>query len=106
MPWAGTLTIHGHLVGGYIPPKGVALRLLVRYPGSRRPTPLLALRTNARGEFSIKWSYHAGRGVATYPIWIATTATETDYPFTAGASRHTLVTFGVSTPHKKKKRRR
>lgn len=106
LPWPGTLTIHGHLVGGYIPPKGVALRLLVRYPGSRRPTSLLALRTNARGAFSIRWSYHAGRGVASYPFWVATTATETDYPFTAGASRHTVVTFGVSTPHHKKKRRR
>ena len=106
LPWAGTLTIHGHLVGGYIPPKGVALRLLVRYPHSRRPTPLLALRTNARGEFSIKWSYHAGRGVAIYPMWIATTATETDYPFTAGASRHTVVTFGVPTPHKKQRHKK
>ena len=49
LPWAATLTIHGHLVGGYIPPDGVALRLLVRYPGSRRATSLLALRTERAG---------------------------------------------------------
>jgi hypothetical protein len=99
LPWAGTLTIRGHLAGGYIPADGVALRLLVRYPGSRRASSLLALRTNARGSFVIHWSYNGGHGVASYPFWVATTATETDYPFAAGGSRHTVVTFGVPTPH-------
>ena len=47
----------------------------------------------------IHWSYNGGRGVASYPFWVATTATETDYPFAAGGSRHTVVTFGVPTPH-------
>jgi hypothetical protein len=99
LPWAGTLTIRGHLAGGYIPSDGVALRLLVRYPGSRRASSLLALRTTARGAFVIHWSYNGGHGVASYPFWVATTATETDYPFAAGGSRHTVVTFGVPTPH-------
>ena len=44
--WSGVITIRGHLDGGYVPPDGVALRLLVRYPGSRLGSPLLALRTN------------------------------------------------------------
>jgi hypothetical protein len=99
LPWSSTLTIRGHLAGGYIPSDGVALRLLVRYPGSRRASSLLALRTNARGAFEIHWSYNGGRGVASYPFWVATTATETDYPFAAGGSRHAVVTFGVPTPH-------
>ena len=111
LPWSGTLTIRGHLVGGYVPPDGVALRLLVLYPGSRLGTPLLALRTNARGAFAIKWTYNAGRGVASYPFWVATTATESDYPFAAGASRHITVTFGLPTPpqpnaHKHRRRHR
>jgi hypothetical protein len=101
--WTGTITLHGHLEGGYVPPDGVSLRLLVRYPGSPRGSVLLGFRINARGTFEIKWSYHAGRGVASYPLWIATTATESDYPFSASASRRIRVTFGrqqpVSSPH-------
>ncbi|HWF68921.1 MAG TPA: carboxypeptidase-like regulatory domain-containing protein, partial [Mycobacterium sp.] len=67
LPWAAQLRIRGRLVGGYVPADGVALRLLVRYPGATSRTPLLALRTNSRGRFAFTWSYHAGRGIATYP---------------------------------------
>ena len=106
LPWRATVTIRGHLEGGYVPPDGVALRLLVRYPGSRRGTPLLALRTNARGSFRIDWSFYAGRGVASYPLWISTTATESDYPFAAANGRHIIVTFGRRTPHHHRRRRK
>ena len=98
LPWSKVITIRGHLDGGYVPPDGVALRLLVRYPGTRIGSPILALRTDASGAFTIKWSYHAGRGVASYPFWISTTATESDYPFAAANSRHIAITFGVKTP--------
>jgi len=37
LPWSGTVTIHGHLMGGYVPPDGVALRLLIRYPATGDP---------------------------------------------------------------------
>ena len=53
------------------------------------------MSTQSRG--SQESSYHAGSGVASSPFWIATTATETDYPFGAGASRGTLVTFVLPT---------
>ena len=92
--WSGVVTITGQLSGGYVPPDGVALRLLVHYPGTPRPTVLLALRTDASGRFRIKWSYQAGRGVATYPMAVATTATETDYAFAAARSQWLRVTFG------------
>jgi hypothetical protein len=98
LPWSGTVTIRGQLRGGYVPPDGVALRLLVRYPGSRRGSPLLALRTDANGAFLIKWSFNAGRRVASYPFWISTTATESDYPFAASEGPRISVTFGRRTP--------
>lgn len=105
LPWSKTITIRGHLVGGYVPPDGVALRLLVRYPGSRLASTLLALRTNPAGAFKFTWSYHSGRGVATYGVSVATTATETDFPFSASSSRRIAITFGRRTPasshHKK-----
>lgn len=98
LPWSGVITLRGRLQGGHVPPDGVALRLLVRYPGSKLPSPLLALRTNNKGAFTIHWSYHAGIGVATYPFSVATTATESDYPYTAASSRQIKVTFGRPTP--------
>lgn len=101
LPWAHAIHIHGHLVGRYVPHDGVALRLLVRYPHSPQRTPLLALRTNRHGAFAFTWSYHAGRGVATYPFSMATTATETDYPYAASSSRPVSVTFGEPTPRRR-----
>jgi len=114
LPWRRSITLRGRLVGGFVPADGVALRLLVRYPGSGQATPLQALRTDGRGRFDFTWSYHAGRGVASYPFSVATTATESDYPFAAAASRAIPITFGKSTPppprhrskHKPKKSRR
>jgi len=106
LPWRSAVTIRGRLEGGYVPPDGVALRLLVLYPGSRLGSPLLALRTNASGAFAFQWSFHAGRGVAMYPMWIATTATESDYPFAASAGRRISVTFGRRTPRQHHRHRR
>ena len=99
LPWHATLTIRGHLEGGYVPPGGVALRLLVRYTGSPQASVLLAFRTNGRGQFKIQWRYPSGHGVASYPMWVSTTAAETDYAFAPSRSRHTVVTFGRRTPH-------
>ncbi len=99
LPWSLAMHVNGHLVGRYVPHDGVALRLLVRYPHTPAWTPLEALRTTRHGAFAFTWSYHAGRGVIAYPFRIATTATETDYPYAAGNSPSVTVTFGRRTPH-------
>ena len=99
LPWHATLTIRGHLEGGDVPPGGVALRLLVRYTGSPQASVLLAFRTNGRGQFKIQWRYPSGHGVASYPMWVSTTAAETDYAFAPSRSRRMVVTFGRRTPH-------
>jgi hypothetical protein len=93
--WSGTVTIRGHLLGGYVPPDGVAMRLLIWLPGRLRPYSPVPFRTDAEGAFSLGWSFATGVGVATYPISVATTATESDYPFAAGSSRRLRVTFGA-----------
>jgi hypothetical protein len=105
LPWHATLTIRGHLEGGYVPPRGVALRLLVRYTRAPQASVLLAFRTNSRGQFKIRWAYPSGQGVASYPIWVSTTAAETDYAFAPSRSRHIIVTFGRPTPHHRHHRR-
>ena len=98
VPWSGVITIHGNLDGGYVPPDGVAMRVLVRYPGNLKPSSLLAIRTNAKGGFTVHWTYGSGRGVARYPISVATTATESDYAYAASSSKAISVTFGQPTP--------
>jgi hypothetical protein len=70
------------------------MRLLVRYPEGPGATDLLAFRTNSAGQFTIHWTYGSGRGVVSYPFWVATTASESDYPFLGAASRRIRVTFG------------
>ncbi len=105
LPWSKAIVVTGHLAGRYVPHDGVALRFLVHYPRAKQWTPLLALRTTAHGEFHFSWSYRSGRGIATYPFKIATTATETDYPYAAGSSPALRVTFGKPTPRHGHRRR-
>jgi hypothetical protein len=72
----------------------VALRLLIRLPGRSQPYEPVPFRTNAKGGFVIHWTWGQGSGVVTYPFAVATTATESDYPFAASRSRWIPVTFG------------
>jgi hypothetical protein len=108
LPWSGMVTLHGHLDGGYVPADGVALRLLIKLPHRSRPYQPVPFRTNAQGNFVIHWSWGTGSRVARYPFAVATTATESDYPFAASRSPWIPVTFGLPTPapkhhHKAKK---
>jgi hypothetical protein len=94
VPWEGVVTLRGHLEGGYVPRDGVALRLLIRLPHRAQPYEPVPFRTNANGRFVVRWTWGTGFGVVTYPFAVATTATESDYPFTAARSRWIPVTFG------------
>jgi hypothetical protein len=103
VPWSRKITISGRLVGGWVPRDGVALRLRVPYPGGRSLQE--PFRTNSRGEFSFQWTYGSGRGVASYRFVVATTATESDYPWAAAVSQAIRVTFGRPTPRTRRHRR-
>jgi hypothetical protein len=98
LPWSGTVTVRGHLDGGHVPPDGVALRLLIAVPHRSRPYEPVPFRTDGHGSFAVRWSWGTGSGVATYPFAVATTATESDYPFAASQSRWIPVMFGLPTP--------
>jgi hypothetical protein len=50
----------------------------------------------------VHFSWHHGNGVATYPMYVATTGNESDYPFTGASSLKIPVTFGRPTPKSKK----
>jgi hypothetical protein len=99
LPWSHVVTLRGHLVGGYVPPDGVALRLLIRLPHRKRPYEPVPFRTDGKGSFQVRWSWGTGSGVATYPFAVAMTSSESDYAFAASRSRWISVTFGRATPH-------
>ena len=52
--------LRGHLDGGYVPPDGVALRLLIRLPHRSSPYEPIPFRTNSPGDFVVRWTW--GRG--------------------------------------------
>jgi hypothetical protein len=103
LPWSGKIAISGRLVGGWVPHDGVALRLRVPYPGGQSVQE--PFRTNSRGAFKFDWSYGSGRGVVSYRFVVATTATESDYPWAAAVSRAVRVTFGRPTPRRRRRHR-
>ncbi|MFL5865129.1 MAG: hypothetical protein ACJ780_30925, partial [Solirubrobacteraceae bacterium] len=104
LPWSRKITIRGRLVGGYVPGDGVALRLRVPYPdGKFLQQPF---RTNRHGRFRFQWTYGSGQGVVSYRFAVATTATESDYPWAAAVSRAVSVTFGRATPRSQGRHRR
>jgi hypothetical protein len=106
LPWSGVLTIHGHLAGGYIPPDGVAMRVLIGLPHLPHPYLAQSFRTNAAGGFALKFkAFGGGHGVAAYPVWLATTSNESDYAYAKNRSRRLKVTFGVATPKPKARHR-
>jgi hypothetical protein len=105
LPWSGAVTIRGHLSGGYVPPDGVPLYLEIDTARHHRPYTPVPLRTNGKGTFSFKFSWHSGGGVATYPMRVALLGTGSDYPFVASSSRAVSVTFGRATPKAAAKKR-
>jgi hypothetical protein len=107
LPWNGVLTVHGHLAGGYVPPDGVAMRVLIGLPHLPHPYLAQSFRTNARGAFALKFkAFGGGHGVAAYPVWLATTSNESDYAYAKNGSRRLMVTFGRATPKPKASRHR
>jgi hypothetical protein len=105
LPWSATTTIRGRLIGGYIPADGVAMRLLIRLPGRKQLYSPVPFRTTKTGAFSVKWTWGSGSGVAKYPFSVATTANESDYPYTAATSKAVAIEFGVRTPKQATKHR-
>jgi hypothetical protein len=103
LPWSGKITIRGRLVGGWVPRDGVALRLRVPYPGGQILQE--PFRTNRHGRFRFQWTYGAGRGVVRYRFTVATTSTESDYPWAAATSNRVAVILGRPTPRTHHRRR-
>jgi hypothetical protein len=94
LPWSGTVTLRGRLLGGHVPSDGVALQLVIRLAHRKQPYEPVSFRTDARGQFTVRWSWAAGSGVVREPFAVRMIATEGDYPFVASRSRWIPITFG------------
>jgi hypothetical protein len=92
VPWSGTIHIRGHLAGGYVPPDGVAMRLLIPYPNGA--TVRHGFRTDAHGGFALTFSYGSGNGIAVEPFRVQLDGSESDYPYAATTTPAIRVTFG------------
>jgi hypothetical protein len=94
LPWSGTVTLRGRLLGGYVPRDGVALQLMIRLANRKQPYEPVSFRTDARGRFTVRWSWAAGSGVVSEPFAVRMIANEGDYPYVASRSRWIPITFG------------
>ena len=101
LPWSASVTLSGHLVGGYVPPDGVAMRLLIKIPGRKALYEPKPFRTDSHGDFKFKWSFGTGAGVDRLHFAVGLVASESDYPFAARSSGFIPITFGRATPHTK-----
>jgi hypothetical protein len=104
LPWSASVTLSGHLVGGYVPVDGVAMRLLIKIPGRKALYEPKPFRTDKHGDFKFKWSFGTGRGVDRLHFAVGLVANESDYPFAAHASGYIPITFGLATPHTRRHR--
>jgi hypothetical protein len=98
LPWSSSVTLSGHLVGGYVPPDGVAMRLLIKIPGRKTLYEPKPFRTDRHGAFKFKWSFGTGSGVDRLHFAVGLVASESDYPFAAHNSGFIPITFGLATP--------
>lgn len=87
------LVLRGKLSGGYIPAKGVALRVYFTEKGAKGTGDYSATyHTNTKGAFTIKEpSQKSARG-RTYTFWVKV-VTPTSWPFNGAISKKMVVTF-------------
>jgi hypothetical protein len=86
--WGSTITLSGHVVGGYIPAAGELVVLRVGWRGGS--AEIGHLYTHADGSFRTPYTFLRGNGIVRYWMW-ATTARESDYPYAPARSRRVSV---------------
>jgi hypothetical protein len=86
--WAGRITITGRLRGGYLPPGGETVILLVRFGGQDHDFAHVAASGN--GRFRYVYTFLPGNGDASYPF-MAESIGESGYPYTPGRSSSEVV---------------
>ncbi|MGA2014622.1 MAG: hypothetical protein ABSH51_29395, partial [Solirubrobacteraceae bacterium] len=87
--WGGKLVLTGRLRGGYLPPAGETVILLVRFGG--REHDFAHVSVSGDGRFRYTYTFLPGSGVARYPF-SAETVRESGYAYMPSRSRSEIVT--------------
>jgi hypothetical protein len=104
LPWGAITRLRGKLVGGFVPPKGVAMRILIKIPGLAKPYVSASFRTTAKGTFSLRFiAPTVSHAPETLQISVGMVGDEDGYPFTASRSGWVKVRFGVATPRSERR---
>jgi hypothetical protein len=108
--WGQKVKIKGQLLGGYLPPAGVNVRLRIGIKGKFKTTYGVHEHVSGSGQF--KTSYTFGVGLASTHIryWFQIASLPSgNYPYTPSSSNRVYVAVGGHPPaprhHKHKKRR-
>lgn len=86
--WGSTVRITGRLAGGYIPPSGEMVVLWIGWKGGH--TEIGHVYAHADGRFSTPYTFLRGNGTEGYRLW-ASSARESDYPYTSSVSRQVKI---------------
>ncbi|MHB8657104.1 MAG: hypothetical protein ACYC91_03985 [Solirubrobacteraceae bacterium] len=89
--WGRTIVISGRLAGGYVPPSGELVVLWIGWNGGS--AEIGHLYAKADGSFRTTYTFLRGNGTEHYRLW-ASSARETDYPYSPSASAPVPVTVG------------
>jgi hypothetical protein len=95
LPWGGTVTISGQVVGGYIPsnPNEVSNLLRLRIGHGKQYGTVGIPLIDRKGDFRTTYTFDPGQGVAHFWFTVSTLI-EVDYPFISASSKRITVRVG------------
>jgi hypothetical protein len=95
VPWGGTVTISGQVVGGYIPsnPNEVSNLLRLRIGHGKQYGTVGIPLIDRKGDYRTTYTFDPGQGVAHFWFTVSTLI-EVDYPFISASSKRITVRVG------------
>jgi hypothetical protein len=108
--WGQKVTIKGQLLGGYLPPDGVNVRLRIGYKKTYKTTYGVREHVSGSGQFKTSYTFGVSPASIHRRYWFQIASLPSgNYPYTPSASNRVYVDVGGHPPapghHKHKKRR-
>jgi hypothetical protein len=108
--WGHTVRIKGQLLGGYLPPAGVNVRLRIGIKGRFKTTYGVHEHVSGSGQFKTSYTFGVGLASTHLRYWFQIASLPSgNYPYTSSSSNRIYVAVGGHPPaprhHRHKKRR-